>query len=81
MFVAGGGDERRMPWDRLPELVEELDFDATVVDIVSRAVWLLWTPERGKPRRHAPDFLVRSADGAACSSELRQYESSHPARR
>jgi hypothetical protein len=23
VFVAGGGDERRVPWDRLPELVEE----------------------------------------------------------
>jgi hypothetical protein len=41
-----------------------LDFDASVVDIVSQPFWLLWTPERGKPRRHAPDFLVRSAHGA-----------------
>ena len=23
VFVAGGGDERRVPWDRLPELVGE----------------------------------------------------------
>lgn len=40
-----------------------LDFDASVVDIVSQPFWLLWTPQWGKPRRHAPDFLVRSADG------------------
>ena len=41
-----------------------LDFDASVVGIVSQPFWLLWTPMRDKRRRHAPDFLVRSADGA-----------------
>lgn len=41
-----------------------LDFDISVVGIVSQPFWLSWTPEGGKRRRHAPDFLVRSADGA-----------------
>jgi hypothetical protein len=41
-----------------------LDFDASVVGIVSQPFWLFWTPARGKRRRHAPDFLVRSAGGA-----------------
>jgi hypothetical protein len=117
VFVAGGGDERRVPWDRLPGLVEKLgrparsfswqrgrgsypgwywsatlgrqvgfeswverdhlvalDFDASVVDIVSQPFWLLWTPEQGKPRRHAPDFLVRSADGAVLVLDSRPLE-------
>lgn len=39
-----------------------LDFDASVVGIVSQPFWLLWTPKGGRPRRHAPDFLVRSVD-------------------
>lgn len=117
MFVAGGGVERRVRWDRLPGLVEELgrparsfswrrgrrsypgwywsatlgrqvgfeswverdhlvalDFDASVVDIVSQPFWLLWTSERGKSRRHAPDFLVRSADGAVLVLDSRPLE-------
>lgn len=41
-----------------------LDFDASVVEIVSQPFWLYWTPVGGKRRRHAPDFLVRRADGA-----------------
>ena len=41
-----------------------LDFDASVVGIVSQPFWLCWTVAGGKPRRHAPDFLVRRADGA-----------------
>ncbi|MGO4613754.1 TnsA-like heteromeric transposase endonuclease subunit [Nocardia sp. 2YAB30] len=40
-----------------------LDFDASVVGIVSQPFWLVWTPDDGKQRRHAPDFLVRSVDG------------------
>lgn len=41
-----------------------LDFDASVAWIVSQPFWLFWTPGGGKRRRYAPDFLVRSADGA-----------------
>lgn len=48
-----------------------LDFDAAVVGIVSQPFWLVWTPERGKPRRHAPDFLVRSADGTVAVLDSR----------
>lgn len=50
-----------------------LDFDASVVGIVSQPFWLLWTPERGKPRRHAPDFLVRSADGRRALSRFKDF--------
>jgi hypothetical protein len=41
-----------------------LDFDASIVGIVSQPFWLFWTPAAGKRRRHAPDFLVRLAGGA-----------------
>jgi hypothetical protein len=51
-----------------------LDFDASVINIVSQPFWLVWTPERGKPRRHAPDFLVRSAAGAVLVLDSRPLE-------
>ena len=41
-----------------------LDFDASVVGIVSQPFWLCWTAAGGKRRRHVPDFLVRWAGGA-----------------
>lgn len=41
-----------------------LDFDASVVGIVSQPFWLCWTAAGGQRRRHPPDFLVRRADGA-----------------
>ncbi|MEV6335194.1 TnsA-like heteromeric transposase endonuclease subunit [Nocardia vinacea] len=106
-FVTETGVEQRVPWWRLPDLIDELgqpvrsfpsyrgqrnypgwywsatmgrrigfeswverdhlvalDFDASVVWMVSQPFWLFWTPVDGKQRRHAPDFLVRSADGA-----------------
>lgn len=44
-----------------------LDFDPSVVGIVSQPFWLLWPGDKGKQRRHAPDFLVRTADGGAIS--------------
>ncbi|WP_054812366.1 TnsA-like heteromeric transposase endonuclease subunit [Nocardia arizonensis] len=117
VFVTGTGEERRVSWDRLPGLVQELgrpvrsfvsyrgrrsypgwywsatmgrhvgfeswverdhlvalDFDASVADIVSQPFWLVWRPERGRPRRHAPDFLVRSADGAVLVLDSRPLE-------
>lgn len=42
-----------------------LDFDPTVMRIVSQPFWLCWTTAAGKARRHAPDFLVEVADGTA----------------
>ncbi len=50
-------------WVQRDHLVA-LDFDASVVGIVSQPFWLFWTPVGGKRRRHAPDFLVRLASGA-----------------
>jgi hypothetical protein len=107
VFVTEAGVEQRVPWWRLPDVVDELgrpvrsfpsyrgqrnfpgwywastlgrlvgfecwvkrdhlvalDFDASVVGIVSQPFWLFWTPVGGKRRRHAPDFLVRLAGGA-----------------
>ena len=114
VFLPEGGVERRVPWQWLPEVVDDLvrpvrsfpsyrgqrnfpgwywsatlgrqigfeswverdhlvalDFDASVVGIVSQPFWLLWTPEGGKPRRHAPDFLVRSVDGTVAVLDSR----------
>ena len=107
VFVTEAGVEQRVPWWRLPDVVDELgravrsspsfrgrrgfpgwywastsgglvgfeswvqrdhlvalDFDASVVGIVSQPFWLCWTAAGGKRRRHAPDFLVRWAGGA-----------------
>jgi hypothetical protein len=47
-----------------------LDFDATVMRIVSQPFWLWWTTAAGKRRRHAPDFLVLVDDGSAESAVL-----------
>ncbi len=117
LFVTATGEERRVPWERMPELsralgapvrsfpsfrgqrhypglywsatvgrhvgfeswVERdhlvaLDFDTSIVGIVSQPFWLYWRPEQGKPRRHAPDFLVRSADGAVLVLDSRPWE-------
>jgi hypothetical protein len=40
-----------------------LDIDPQVAGIVSQPFWLVWPSERGRPRRHAPDFLVRLTGG------------------
>ena len=50
-----------------------LDFDASVVRIVSQPFWLLWS-HGGKQRRHAPDFLVSSADGGVLVLDSRPQE-------
>nr|WP_254900525.1 TnsA-like heteromeric transposase endonuclease subunit [Rhodococcus sp. 1168] len=50
-----------------------LDFDVSVVTIVSQPFWLLW-PHGGKQRRHAPDFLVSSADGGMLVLDSRPLE-------
>ncbi|WP_016880611.1 MULTISPECIES: TnsA-like heteromeric transposase endonuclease subunit [unclassified Rhodococcus (in: high G+C Gram-positive bacteria)] len=52
-----------------------LDFDASVVGIVSQPFWLLWTSAEGKSRRYAPDFVVRSADGTVAVLDSRQLHS------
>jgi hypothetical protein len=101
VFVTEAGVEQRVPWGRLPDVVDELgrgvrsspsfrgrrgfpgwywastsgglvgfeswvardhlvalDFDASVVGLVSQPFWLCWTAAGGKRRRHVPDFLV-----------------------
>ncbi|WFE54172.1 TnsA-like heteromeric transposase endonuclease subunit [Micromonospora sp. WMMD1155] len=50
-----------------------LDFDPSVTGIVSQPFWLLW-PCEGKPRRHAPDFLVRMDGGAVLVLDSRPLE-------
>jgi hypothetical protein len=37
-------------------------------------MWLHWVSESGKARRHAPDFFVRRADGAAVLVDVRPYD-------
>lgn len=50
-----------------------LDFDVSVVMTVSQPFWLLW-PHGSKQRRHAPDFLVSSADGGMLVLDSRPLE-------
>lgn len=47
-----------------------LDFDPTVVRIVSQPFWLCWSTPAGKRRPHAPDFLVLVEDGSADGAVL-----------
>jgi hypothetical protein len=58
-----------------------LDFDPSVVGIVSQPLWLVWPGEKGKPRRHAPDFLVRVAGGGVLVLDSRPLELIEPADR
>jgi len=51
-----------------------LDFDPSVVGIVSQPFWLVWPGEKDKPRRHAPDFLARAADGGVLVLDSRPLE-------
>lgn len=48
-----------------------LDFDPTVVAAASQPFWLFWQDEQGGPRRHAPDFFVRLADGTGVVVDVR----------
>ena len=52
-----------------------LDFDASVVGIVSQPFWLLWTSAEGKSRRYAPDFVVRSANSTVTVLDSRHLHS------
>jgi hypothetical protein len=58
-----------------------LDFDSSVVGIVSQPFWLLWPGEKGKPRRHAPDFLVLVEGGGVLVLDSRPVERIEPADR
>jgi hypothetical protein len=48
-----------------------MDFDADVTGIASQPFWLHWLDERGRPRRHAPDFFARRADGRGVVVDVR----------
>ncbi|WP_331756084.1 TnsA-like heteromeric transposase endonuclease subunit [Streptomyces sp. NBC_01643] len=47
-----------------------LDFDSDVVGISSQPFWLHWF-DGTQPRRHAPDYFVRRADGSADVVDVR----------
>lgn len=47
-----------------------LDFDPDVVGISSQPFWLHWFDGK-RPRRHAPDYFVRRADGSAGVIDVR----------
>ncbi|WP_328768058.1 TnsA-like heteromeric transposase endonuclease subunit [Streptomyces sp. NBC_00286] len=47
-----------------------LDFDPDVVGISSQPFWLHWF-DGPRPRRHAPDYFVRRADGSADVVDVR----------
>src|ERR1700683_326787 len=48
-----------------------MDFDPDITGIASQPFWLHWQDEDGRPRRHAPDFSARRADGSALVVDVR----------
>lgn len=42
-----------------------LDFDRSVVGIVSQPFWLNWADAEGQRVSHAPDYFARRSDGSA----------------
>ena len=48
-----------------------MDFDPGITGIASQPFWLHWLDERGRPRRHAPDFFARRADGGGVVVDVR----------
>jgi len=48
-----------------------MDFDPDITGIASQPFWLHWQDEDGRPRRHAPDFFARRADGSALVVDVR----------
>ncbi|MGI8446165.1 MAG: TnsA-like heteromeric transposase endonuclease subunit [Streptosporangiaceae bacterium] len=48
-----------------------MDFDPDVVAVSSQPFWLRWKDRKGRPRRHAPDFFARRADGTAVVVDVR----------
>ncbi|MBB4922333.1 TnsA-like heteromeric transposase endonuclease subunit [Kitasatospora kifunensis] len=51
-----------------------LDFDPAVAGVASQPFWLLWDQGGRQPRRHAPDFFVRLADGGVLVLDSRPLE-------
>jgi hypothetical protein len=54
-----------------------LDFDSEVVAFSSQPFWLSWS-EDGEPRRHAPDFFARLADGTGVVIDVRPDDRINP---
>jgi hypothetical protein len=48
-----------------------MDFDPAVRAVSSQPFWLHWHDERGRARRHAPDFFVRRGDSTAVVVDVR----------
>jgi hypothetical protein len=48
-----------------------MDFDPDVVAVSSQPFWLRWSDEKGRSRRHAPDFFARLAGGTAVVTDVR----------
>jgi hypothetical protein len=48
-----------------------MDFDPDVVAVSSQPFWLRWSDERGRLRRHAPDFFARRTGGMAVVVDVR----------
>ncbi len=48
-----------------------MDFDPDITGIASQPFWLHWLDERGRPRRHAPDFFARRAGGGGVVVDVR----------
>jgi hypothetical protein len=51
--------------------VMAMDFDPDITGIASQPFWLHWQDENGRPRRHAPDFFARRADGSGLVVDVR----------
>jgi TnsA-like endonuclease N terminal len=48
-----------------------LDADPGVEAVASQPMWLHWVSDSGKPRRYAPDFFARRADGTGMLIDVR----------
>ena len=48
-----------------------MDFDPAITGIASQPFWLHWQDKDGRPRRHAPDFFARRADGGGVVVDVR----------
>ena len=48
-----------------------MDFDPDVTGFASQPFWLHWLDQGGRPRRHAPDFFARRADGGGVVVDVR----------
>nr|WP_278184668.1 TnsA-like heteromeric transposase endonuclease subunit [Parafrankia irregularis] len=55
-----------------------LDFDPDVVALSAQPFWLRWH-DGVRPRRHAPDFFVRRADGGGVVVDVRADDRIEPA--